>query len=255
MVNRSNKTLKRLGLGALLVVALAVAVFQLRPQPDVTVDDMHAALLANASVPAQVDFFAQIEADFPDEFANFLQDMTDAANTAGGADEDASFALGVAFTQQLRRDNAPYIASAPTDALRAINMAGLTLLDMLADTPEVCGRFALMGGAGLSLDQTQMLDMTAMTAISSATFKAMIAGRDTPVVQPTASDADIRYAFTQWSAQPDVTAAMNAALISADPSHPDQCAAQTSFQRFIVNSDDPAVTRAMVRLVTLSMAI
>lgn len=253
MATSLNKSGKRLGLGVVLLAVLAVVVlFQLRPQAAATAQDVHADLIANASVPAQVAFFEQISKDYPIEFAGFLEDMADAVNDADNA--DASFALGVDFTQKLRSDNASFIANAPTDALREIGSAGLALLGMLADHPEVCGRFALMGGDGLSLDQAEILDMTAMSAVSSATFKAMVAGRDSPVIQPNASDADIVRAFTLWAQQPNVTDAMNAALVAGDPSHPDQCAAQTSFQRFIVESDDPAVIRAMVRLITLTVA-
>lgn len=255
MATSPSKSGKRLGLGAVLLAVLgAVFFFQLRPQANLTAQDVQADLIAGATVPAQAAFFEQISADYPAEFADFLQDMADAVNGADSADADASFALGVAFTQKLRRDNAPFIASAPTDALRGIGSAGLALLDMLADHPEICGRFALMGGDGLSLEQAEILDMTAMSAVSSATFKAMVAGRDTPVTQPNASDADIVRAFTLWAQQPDVTDAMHAALVAGDPLHPDQCAAQTSFQRFLVESDDAAVIRAMVRLITLTVA-
>lgn len=256
MTTSPHKSGKRLGLWAALLAFLgAVVFFQLRPsQPDVTTDDVQAALVAQASVPAQADFFAQLGADFPDEFAVFLQAMADAANSDSGTDDEASYGLGVAFTQKLRRDNASFFANAPTDALRDINVANLTVLEKLAEFPEICARFALTGGAGLSFDQVEKLDMTAMTAVSSATFKAMVVGRETPVIQPTASDADIVHALTQWAQQPHVTEDMNAALTGADPMHPDQCVAQTSFQRFIVESDDPAVIRAMVRMVTLAVA-
>lgn len=256
MVTSTHQTRKWLGLGALLLAVLAFIVLgPLRNQSSMTPDDVEAMLNDGAVVPAQVAFYDQIGEDYPDEYANFLTDMADTFNARGDVNDAAAFELGVAFTQGLRRENAKFIKTAPADALRDMNYGMLGLLAQLQEFPEICGLFAIYGGAGLSFDQVQKLDMNTMASVSATTFAAMAAGRDTPVIHPETSDADIVHALSVWQQKPDVSADMIRALTLGDPQHPAQCAAQLSFQRFVTEADDPVIVRAMIRLVTLSTGI
>ena len=215
-----------------------------------------AALRNSATVPEQVAFFDQIEGMFPGEYNAFLDDMVAIAD-AGDPDTAAErgFAMGGEFTAQLRRDNAPYLATAPLDALRDLNRAALVILEGMADDPALCGQFALGGGASLTLAQAESLDMAHMADSSAATFRAIAAGRDTPVDHPEASDSDIVQTLSIWQSLDDVTPDMILALKSGDPAHPQQCDAQLSFQRFIIENTDPIVERAMIRLVMLANGI
>lgn len=235
-----------------LVVAAAIGFFAYSQNRVQTADEAHNALTQAAQTPAQAALFNQLSDDFGDEYQQFL---TELAASDADLTQQESFEAGGAFTQNLRRDNAQYITSAPMEDLRAINQASLTLLESLQDDPALCGRFAILGGAGLTLEEAESLDMDILAASTAAGFQAMAAGRDTPVAHPAASDGDIAQTLSMWQVLPDVTPDMMRAISSADPDHPAQCAANLSFQRFIINSDDPVVQRAMIRLVQLSMGI
>jgi len=238
-----------------LVCAIGMFVFLQMTGGDVTKQEVEQALMDNVQVPAQADFYRQISADFPTEYQGFLADFAAAANADGGMSQQQGFALGGQFTEKLRRDNAPYLLTAPLDDIRAMNAATLALFTSLRDDPALCGQFAIGGGAGLSMDQAMSLDMDLVTKVSAAGFKTMAAGRDTPVVHPAATDADILQAVSMWQVRPDVSGDMMRALSSGDPAHPAQCEANISFQRFVMESTDPVVQRAMIRMVMLANGI
>ncbi len=235
-----------------VVVAAAIGLFAYFQTREQSAEAAHNALTQAAQTPSQAALFNQLSDDFGDEYQQFL---TELAAGKGDLSEQESFAAGAGFTQNLRRDNAQYVASAPMDDLRAINQASLTLLESLQDDPALCGRFAILGGGGLTMEEAQSLDMDIIAASTAAGFKAMAAGRDTPVEHPAASDGDIVQTLSMWQVLPDVTPDMMRAISSADPDHPAQCAANLSFQRFVMNNEDPVVQRAMIRLVQLSMGI
>ncbi len=216
----------------------------------------HNTLVASSTAPEQVAFFELIQAEFPDEYNALLDDMGELPNTGDRqTDEAAGFALGGQFTQGLRRDNAHYLATAPLEELRALNQAALTTLETMQDDPAACGAYAILGGAGLSMEQVQAVGVGELTRGSVATFRAIVAGRDTPVDHPQGTNGDIVQSVSIWQSRDDVTPDMILALSSGDPAHPQQCAAQTSFQRFIIENTDPVVERAMIRLVMLANGI
>lgn len=213
-------------------------------------DSVHDALKAASSVPEQAAFFDQLAADFPDEYHAFLGDLAKLAIAHEA--ESTGYDASVQFTTDLRRANAHYLKSAPMASLRALNEAMLTALEGLKDDPELCARYAIMGGSGLTMQEALALDLGKQSRASAATFAAIAAGRDTPVAHPSTSDADILSTLMMWQTQPDVSPDMMTALSSGDPKYPNQCAAQLSFQRFVIDSRDPVVERAMLRLVVLA---
>lgn len=218
-----------------------------------------AELLQSSESAVQTELYETLKSGYPDEYAAFLQDMADFANAADDLNspdaEQSGFQIGQKFTTDLRRDNARYIATAPLSAFIEMRDANLALLRSMSDDPNMCARMALFGGSALTMADIPRIDMDLMAGTGVVTFKAMIAGRDTPFEHPAVTDADIRDVVDMWQLLADNTPARIAAFFSNNPNNPETCAAHISFEEFLNTSDDPLVQNVAVHLTRLAVGI
>ena len=249
---------------AFIVVALAVAViigvlaFRGNAPLDgfqpagssFTTERVEALLLEGATSEVQRDLYRVIAEDYPTEYAAFLADMTALANSGIPNLEQAAFEKSRDFTSELRRTNARYLSQAPLENLRAINRATLAVLVSLQDNLPLCAKFAVGGGANLTIADVGMLDLDLVAAIGNENFRAMAAGRDTPVTHAAVRDGDIAALIDGWNNDPATTLDMQTALMGGDMSHPAFCAANTTFQAFVAEATGAAEERAIVYMTT-----
>lgn len=215
-----------------------------------TTESVEALLLEGATSEVQRDLYIVIAADYPTEYAAFLADMTTLANSGIPNMEQAAFEKSRNFTSELRIANARYLSSAPLENLRDINRATLAVLVSLADNPPLCAKFAVGGGANLTMADVEMLDLDLVAAIGNENFRAMAAGRDTPVTHAALQDGDIAALIDGWNNDPATTPDMQTALMGGDMSHPAFCAANTTFQAYVAEVTGEAQERAIVYMTT-----
>ena len=215
-----------------------------------TVEDVEGMLLDGVTSEVQRDLYRLIAADYPAEYAAFLAEMTTLANSGIPNMEQAAFEKSRNFTTELRMDNAHYLSSAPLENLRAINRATLTVLESLADHPPLCAKFAVSGGANLTMAEVEQMDLDLVAAIGNENFRAMAAGRDTPVTHGAVQDSDIAAIVDGWANDPATTPEMEAALLGGNMSHPAFCAANTTFQAYVAEATGEAAERAIVFMTT-----
>ncbi len=199
--------------------------------------------------------FAAIRADFPEEYAAFLQELT-ALRASGQLDGDllqAVFDKSQAFTTQLRRENAHYIRSAPLQDIRALRRQTLEMLNGLADRPEACVRFGRFGGNGLQPDEVSAQDMARITRAAELTFAAIVAGRERPVTHPAPQPGDRAAFLAAWEANTAPSAAEVAAVKSGAGAPEDLCAAITSMEAYVLADTTPLTERMLVELTAASV--
>lgn len=245
------------GVGVAVVAAAVFGYMQSQNGAALTAQDAETALFASMETPEQTALYETLKVGYPVEYAQFLQEMADFANsdTADAGGDEAAFALGQNFTNVLRQDNAQYLGTAPLSAFETMRGGQVDLLQSMSDDPNLCARMALMGGAGLTMDDLPDIDMDLMVATSRNTFEAMIAGRDSPVQHEDASQSDIRDVVDMWQLSDGVTPDMIAAFFANNVDNPNTCAAHLSFERFLNASDDPKVQRVAIYLTRLAAGL
>ncbi len=155
--------------------------------------------------------FLVVKEAFPQEYAQFLNELAQAANQPG-ADRGIGFELGQRFTSTLLRDNAHHIKAAPSEAFWRINRAQIAVLNSLQDTPYLCGRFLVAGGGGLTQEETGALDLALVGQLGTDMMRAAAAGRLDPVPDLPATDTQMAEAFALWSQSESASAEELAAI-------------------------------------------
>ena len=194
----------------------------------------------------QAELFSGIKQGFAPEYAGFIRQMA-ALEQAGNASAQDVAAKARAFTSDLREQNAYYIHSAPLDDIRAIHQATVKLLKAFSvEKPEICVRFAKLGGAGLMLDDLNPEEMRLISQVGAATFAAILAGRDTPVSHPAPQEGDMKAFLQAWQVAEQPGPAVLEAVAKGRGTPGDTCAAFLSLERFLLEDASPLVTRVMV---------
>jgi hypothetical protein len=193
--------------------------------------------------------FAYMKQEFPVEYDALLSELSQKlrrSGETGDALRRVGFKAGQTFAVELRRKNAHYLSTAPVDELRTFQMYNLAFLESLRDEPEICARFAAFGGAGFTRSEAMKFDMEPIFKAGIQTFRAIVAGRDTPEPHEPASEADWAQVRSDWELRSVPTDSMKRAFYDREVDNPSYCEAIISFQRFIATDQSASTVRALV---------
>lgn len=231
-----------------VLIALALLGLYLIFRPD------GAALPARAEVRALIEqkidetdrggMHAVIREHFPEAYEAHIAAMTDLTletlRDPEGPSRDAAFERGRTFATTLRHDNAHFIDQAPGTAVRDVIAARLTLLESLQDDPALCASVAAFGGARLSLEQAERIDLDLMSRAARQVFVAIAAGRDAPVARDPATPEDLQQLRQIWQDRSTGTLSpeARAGFLAGKVETPGYCDAAVSF--FTLLAKDPS---------------
>lgn len=171
------------GIGVFLVVKITLGALS-EPKPKAYSRDDTIALI-NTTVAK--DMYASLLAYFPADAGALVDEMQSVLNTSKSTQGASDRILSSGAT--IRIKYAPFLAKAPDATLKEILSFQVGLHKAFLDRPLVCNALLMQGGAGLSLEDRQVL--AALPIIPEGTrlqFKAMAQGRDNPTEHGTVND-------------------------------------------------------------------
>lgn len=243
--------------GLLASAATAIAVWggSAAAQIDMTVEEMDALLADSLAQSGQGAFYDVLSNEYASDYYPFIEE-TVAMLRSGALQEAEMFGWAQQFTNGLRQRDAQFLASAPLENLYDMNAATLALmLSLQADHPEICGRFAAMGGGALTLMDMQFIDQNLIGNIAAETFRALANGRDKPITQQAATPAELDQMVADWSNDHATPAGALAALGSMNFADPAFCAANISFSQYVDQTRTELMDRVIVNLQVVANGI